>query len=392
MSLSLAIPPERLWPADAAWATRPDISLLDLLGFQPVLADMLTGMMTGCMGTRPAVRHASVATEGIRALFRRAGYDLSERTLVYQTEAEAQQIAQDLVRDGYRIAAAYPFPPGQFADSGLVVPPALWAQLNRKDRLADLVPSAHLPRRQILSIDAAQDLSFAGPVFVKHAGPEPTGWGFAVRACRTAAEMRGALAELQRVGVRTVVVEAAEDILRCWCVCIVISEEAVEVPGAALQTFSEAGRQSGSLIDPEQAPPDTVLAVAAQAGRVAQRMGYRGPAGMDIGLARDGRVIAFDPNFRLNSSSAQVLLHQGAVGRAGSAVSLSVNLAVPLPMAEALVRLEGPVSDGSFIPTRLGDAALLPVAEGLSRITGFVLGETVERAEAASASLSGLLS
>lgn len=63
MTLTPAVSPDRLWPAEAAWAARPEIGMLRLLGFRPVLTDMITGMMTGFMGTRPAVRHACVATE-----------------------------------------------------------------------------------------------------------------------------------------------------------------------------------------------------------------------------------------------------------------------------------------------------------------------------------------
>lgn len=321
-------------------------------------------------------------------LFRRAGIDLSERTLIYRTEAEARAIALRLLDEGHRIAAAYPFPSGLLPEAGQVVPTALYERLNRKDGLADLVPPEHLAQRSILSIEEAAALPFTAPVFVKHAGPEPTGWGFAVRQCLTGAELRGAVADLAQMGVRTVAVETAEDVLRCWCVCMVIADDGVEVPGAAMQLFSAAGRQSGSLIDPAQAPPDRVLEIAAHAGRVAQAMGYRGPAGMDIGLTRDGRIIAFDPNFRLNSSTAQVLLHQSAADRTGAGVSLSFNLSTTLPMAEALERLAGPVSESIFIPTRLGDAAELPTADGLSLITGFVMGETAERAKAATEALA----
>src|SRR5262249_30569091 len=101
----------------------------------------------------------------------------------------------------------------------------------------------------------------------------------------------------------------------------------------------------------------------------------------DIGQTSDGKLVVFDPNFRFNTSSAQVILHRSAAERAGLTVSLSAHSASSLTLRDLARALRGPIDDGWLVPTRVIDGTLLPTAEAASMCTGFVLG--VDRADAA---------
>jgi hypothetical protein len=62
---------------------------------------------------------------------------------------------------------------------------------------------------------------------------------------------------------------------------------------------------------------------------------------LDIALADDGGFIVFDPNFRFNTPSTQVLLHEAAAARDGLAASCSAHAATLLPFETIRRRIEG---------------------------------------------------
>jgi hypothetical protein len=161
--------------------------------------------------------------------------------------------------------------------------------------------------------------------------------------------------------------------------------------GAAEQMFDAPGKQAGSVVDPETPLPAAGIRLAVEAGNKAAEMGFRGIAGLDIGATPEGRMIAFDPNFRFNSSTQQALLHEPAARRSGLSCSLSFNRPVPLPFAEVARLTAGPIAEEWFVPTRLFDGALCPAAEGKSICTGIVLGADRRDAEARGRQLAALL-
>ena len=103
-------------------------------------------------------------------------------------------------------------------------------------------------------------------------------------------------------------------------------------------------------------------------------MGFIGVAGLDIGRIADGRLIVFDPNFRFNACTQQILLHNAATERAGLTVSRSVVADVSLSVRSLIKRLQSAVEDGWFVPTRIVDRSILSNEKGKSILNGFVLG------------------
>lgn len=122
-------------------------------------------------------------------------------------------------------------------------------------------------------------------------------------------------------------------------------------------------------------------------GKRAQEAGYIGLAGCDIGETSDGRLVVFDPNFRINASTAQVLLHRSAAQRMRASVSMAVSLRTSRPFPEMLTRIRDLVASGLFVPLRGMDAGYLSAANGISSLIGFVLGDSAATASATAALL-----
>ena len=386
--LTPCVPMDRLYPRDAAFMTRTDLARTRFLEFQTLNLDSITNIFLGLMNGLSTVRHRAGVTEDILTLFERAGLPVEEDMHVYETGEEAEAFADALIAKGKKLFFLYPLREARFADSNFLVTPALWARLNAKGQLADLVASEHLAPRRLAPL--AEIKTFERPVYVKDASGEASGGGCTVRACLTADAWTKALAELSALGIETAVIEDALPVETCWCVCLVIEPNQTTYAGAAEQVFSSPGVQTGNIVDPDNPLPEEGVRIAIEIGERARALGYVGVAGLDIGRTRDGRLIVFDPNFRMNSSSSQTLLHAAAAGRAGLPVSYSTFSLSPLPFAEIKRRLLGPIDDGWYLPARLLDATHHPGADR-SPCGGIVLGASRADAIAAAAKIESLL-
>lgn len=350
----------------------------------PFRLDTGTGVVLALMGDMPLICHESTATPSILQFFRNVGLEPARFLSTYRDEAESVARAREHVAQGRRLAYIYPPPRELSADAALVVPVALYGQLNDKARLDSYVGSEHLPLHRIVSVDSLDEAAaflWGEAVFVKACHAGASGAGVDIRYCPDAASRAGALEWLRSraaelTGVR---VEQALDIPSCWCVNIAVLDAGVRYLGAATQLFSAPGRQTGSRIDPDDLPSEVVVRIAMQIGEIARQQGYRGVAGLDIGTTRSGDPYVFDLNFRLAASTPQVLLHEAAVARVGARISCSFNVLVHGPIEAALARVAPFARDGRFVPTRLYDAT--PLSGRRSVVTGFVVGRTIETAD-----------
>lgn len=385
------VDPDLLYPRHAAFAPRTDLFQTRYLGYSALQLDSLSGWLIGMFGERPTVRHEACAGDEVLALYRRAGLDVAEETLPYRTADEAFRIAGDLVERGCRLTWSWPPPEGRFGDDAHLVPPSVWRRLNAKQHLDELVPAEHLAARRLVSMAELVTLEPELPVFLKAGGEDATGWGYAVRHCPDRAsfdEARRWFAE--RGDLPGVLVEQALDVERSWCAGIAVVDATVCLGGAE-QLFGAPGRQSGSAVDPEQPFPEEGRSLAVRAGEAARARGFRGVGGLDIGRCRDGRLVVFDPNFRINSSTTQLLLHPPAAARAGLPASRSVQLAPPGSFAALADRLARAIDAGWFVPARVLNGEKHPLSGGRHMVSGFVLGEDRDRAEAAARSLERLV-
>jgi len=188
-----------------------------------------------------------------------------------------------------------------------------------------------------------------------------------------------------------VLVEQWIDVVHCWCAGLAINENGAMCFGGAEQVFSAPGKQSGSMINSENDFPPEAKALALQIGESAKRMGFRGIAGIDIGRSVDGRLFVFDPNFRVASSTSQLLFHPAASKRVGLPVSQSFQVTPSDSFDDVARRLHQPIDEGWFVPTRFFNGEKHPLSGGKHIITGFVLGADQNLAVAASQRLQEIL-
>lgn len=362
-----------------------------MLGYKALNLDTVTAHLAGLLNGRTAIRHEGGGGEEVFAIYRRAGIEVNEETLLYRTPEEADALADALIAQGKRLFSPYPLPADRFPDNGLLVPPALWRFLNAKINLDAIVPPEFLPGRKCLPCTELASFELPGPLFLKATGDSATGWGYAVHPCHdrvTFDNARRWFAE-HRDSVTDVLVEEWVEVSICWCAGIAISDKETLCFGGAEQIFSSPTKQSGSMIDPECMFPEEGRLLAVHVGEAARRLGYRGIAGLDIGLRNDGRLVVFDPNFRVNLSTAQLLFHDSAVTRTGHSATCSFHSEPSCAYSKLVASLEAPIGDGWFVPTRLFNGEKHPLSMGKHLVTGFVLGHNRIEAEAAAKALKG---
>ena len=372
-----ALSAAQLYPEKSVYMARTRLPEVAMLGYSHLQLDTATSMLMGLLNGYATVRHAGAVGDEILGLFASAGIAVCEQMHVYKTEAQAINCATALVRDGHKLFWPYPLPENLYPESAHLVPPNLYRQLNAKQNLAELVPSKHLATQQHLSHSALTALSGATPICLKAGGDAATGWGYSVFPCRNQEELDSARAWFaeQRESIPLVLAEEWLDIDCSWCVGLAIGETETLCFGGAEQLFSSPCKQSGSIIDPARELPPTLEALAIKVGEKARQQGFRGIAGLDIGLEQSGKIIVFDPNFRIASSSAQLLFHPAASQRAALPVSHSLQLTPDASFADIEKTLRGPIDDGWFIPTRLFNGEKHPLSNGRHIITGFALGK-----------------
>ena len=379
-----------LHPPKTAYTVRSSLDRTRWVFWDASSLEAVTGFPLPVAGSMPLICHRGAATEEALQIMRLAGLEPPGDLRLYESEAEAVALMQALAAEGMKLAYTYPPPAGADDPARLLVPLKLYGALNDKASLEEFISPEHLAPRRFLTLEAARhEPPLEKPIYLKVSHAGACGGGVDVRYCGSVADWHGALDEFgarQSFGLR-LVLEEALDIPTCWCLSMAIRDDDVIHLGAAIQLFDKPGLQIGSLIDPSRPPSEAAIELALDAGAKARQRGYRGLAGADIGQDTQGRLFVFDLNFRINSSTPQVLLHDAATARVGARVSRSFNASVPHRLASLLERIAPYVAEGRFVPVRLYD----PGAGGNSRITGMVVEHSAEAAERFVSDLAGVL-
>ena len=364
-----------VFPKNAAFMSRTNLHETRMLGFKEVQLDSVTAYFFGVMNGLSTVRHVA-AKSGSAEFFEHAGIEINEDTRYYETEEEAEAHADALIKEAKKFFWPYPLPQGRYPESAQIITSDLYRTLNSKANLGMMVDSEFLPQRKLLSLEELADFETKYPVVLKAAGDAATGWGFAVHFCESRAELTKAKDWMYQQGssVPLVVVEEKIALKNCWCAGIAVSATKTECFGGAEQIFSAPGRQAGNLIDSENAFPQAARRIVAQIGEKARELGFCGIAGVDIGLAENGRFYVFDLNFRFNASSTQLLFHESAVKQSGFPVSHSIQVEVQASLDELQSRIFPLIDEGRFVPSRFFNGDRHAASCGIHIINGFVYG------------------
>jgi hypothetical protein len=372
------------------YVRRPTPSGVRWLPKEPGVVDFVGGGQTAIAGPMPVVAAAATATPEILGLLARAGLPLAREIHTYRTVEEYLTLVRALGASGLRLAFQTQHATTEIDPSRCVVDPDIARDLNDKGRLAEFVPAALVPRRQVLPPDdvpAGEALVADGPVVLKASNRLASGAGMSVRVCRTAAEADAARAEMaQEPGV---VVEEGLDIERSACLHFLIHRDgSVESLGTAEQVCDDRGGYHGNWLDADADAlvSDGLLAAVQGIAQRGAAHGYRGFAGIDVAFPRGRGPLVLDLNFRMNGSTPAALLRASLEGRGVRAVR-SRSFAGARDFPALLAEVRAATERGTLVPLALYDPRESPVG-GRPRVSALVVGSTRAAVAAEEARLS----
>lgn len=357
-----------------------------LPGGDPSLFDALTGNQLAVVGDMPVVCSVGAATDEAMDLYALAGLAPATDLRVYRGEADAARVVRELAASGRKLVIQHVYPAGELPDEVFWVRPQLLSRLNNKANLGAFVPAAHVPPRavrapaEVFGGAAALEL----PIVLKAATDGSSTGGAAVAVCRTRGDLTAAAERL--AGCDAVIVEPFLRIAQNVCLHFaVMPDGAARYFGHAEQDVTPGGQYRGNWIDAgTPLDPRVVDACRACVERAAAE-GYRGIAGIDAAVLDDGRVVVLDLNFRVNGSTAAVLLAPAVRRARGPCVMHLRGFVSRHDFRTTVAAAAAAVRRGTLIPLGAFDPAAAGHAGHASRVSGLVIGPTradVARAEA----------
>ncbi|MDD5557385.1 MAG: ATP-grasp domain-containing protein [bacterium] len=359
------------------------------MGLEEPHLDFLTGGQLTVMGGMPILCAAGVSTpEGLR-LLRDAGFETASEIHRFRGESDYRRMLSALGGEGRRVAVQHLLPVSELPAEHCLVPPAVLSFINNKGNLSELVAAPHVPPREVVPSAGLLRSRPALPCVIKAVTDESTGGGFDVAVCRSAAEFTLAAERFRTCP--QVVVEGFIEMRRNLCLNYgVLPDGRVVYIGSAEQVCRPDGIYEGNWIDGESDAPDAAAAIGAAIARAGRDRGYRGCVGIDLAVLEDGRTVVYDLNFRVNGSTASLLLAD----------------AIRRNLDRTVIRYRGWQWEGTYrgmldaVYTAMGRGILLPlssydpVAGGHSRtqprLKCLVLGATREEVRERERELAGM--
>ncbi len=291
------------------YAPRAHSKTCDWIMRDPAVLDWITGNQLPIAGDMPVVCSAGVTTPLGLELLSEAGLLPATSIHRYRDEPHAIEIATGFAGCGTKVVVQHIYPDGLLNDSALWIDARLLSYLNNKSHLAELVPEEHVASRFVTNAAAffgncaAQRL----PIVLKVATDLSTGGGADVAICRTIDDLTAARERLAGCG--RLVVESCQSILRNLCLhYAVMPDGTVRYLGFADQDISENGRYRGNWMSLGSTLPAEAIDIGVAIAKRGALLGYRGFVGIDIAQTNEIPWVVLDLNFRVNGSTAAVLL------------------------------------------------------------------------------------
>jgi hypothetical protein len=356
---------------------------------EPHMVEFITGHSLSCAGRLPLICHrGTVAPDGLAAM-RDAGLAVADTRLVYDTRAQYRDHVLSLTGKALKAVTVYWTPPEVAPPRTTWIDPAVQQYLNNKGNLAELVPEQAVPQRKLTASGAevtAALHSMPLPTVLKVATDLPNGGGQDVMICRR--PRHRARANRRFGNGDTLIFEEVLNIAENHCVqYAILPETTVAYVGASSQLCLPNGVHAGNLIDPDLAPSRQVIALGREIALRGAALGFRGIAGFDIVVTDDGRPMAIDLNFRLVSSTAQVLLHPRLSRERGLIVSRLAFCTFDGSLGELLRTCRLHIHAGWLVPLAMFDPVYGHAGRGPARGRFLIFGESQEAAAAREAVL-----
>lgn len=334
--------------------------------------DFLSGGQLVALGGMPAVCARAVVTRRSVELLDAAGLSVPDDLRTYDSHESYRSVLRQLARGAGPVAMQHVHPERELAGRSYLVPPDVLSRLNNKANLGELVPADHVPPRTTLTPAALNEMTARAPVAIKAATDESTGGGYAVRVCRTSADVDQARQFFARC--TAVVVEPLLTMEQNLCVqySAAIDGE-VRYIGTSEQVIDSNGRYAGNWLH-----RGTELPAAVELGRVimerAVASGYRGFAGFDMAVTSLRRLLVFDLNFRTNGSTVSLLLLRSVEEILGPQVVRLRSWTTSKMFGQVADVVKRWVADGALLPLCVYDPGPATERGRETRLMGMVLG------------------
>lgn len=375
---------ERYYPEGCFLAPRADERWGRWHSADPHVIEFMTGQALSCGGDLPLIcQRGTLSPAGLSAM-RDAGLRVASQVHPYADRNDYPATVARLVSEGLRPIMPY-WNPGDIGAAGEpLVAPDLHCLLNNKAKMDQLVPEAGLPRRRSIGtgdIAAAAIRHEPLPFVVKVATDLPNAGGVDVAIVRKDRHRRRAI---RQFGSDTsLIVEAYLEIAHNHCVqYAVLPDGSVEYLGSSAQVCMRNGVHVGNIVDPAKPVATAAIALGRSIAERGAALGFRGIAGFDIVTTTTGETLALDLNFRLVSSTAQVLLHEELSNERNLPLSRLVFCRFDGELGEMMRRCAGGIRSGWLAPLATFDPLYGQLGQGQSRARMLVFGKSLPELEA----------
>lgn len=356
----------RASPNACAWLPTGDAAL-----------DFLTGAPLCIIGSTPVLCSACVSTPEGLELLRHAGFPVAAEIYRFRDGADYLRQLKQLSGGDKKIALYHAHPAAEIEPESCLVSSGVLSFLNNKAHYEELVDASYLPRQRTLkSSSIVAELSEGPfPLVLKAATDESTGGGFDVAICRAASDLEQAALFLQSSAY--VVVEEFLPMVRNLCLGYAVNGEGdITYLGCSEQVIDNHGKYLGNWIGVEIEAPGEAIALGEGIVREGFKRGYRGIVGMDMAVMENGRVLVFDLNFRVNGSSATLILAKSIYDNLGSRIIRLKRLSAQGTYREMLDAVYAAMDKGMMWPLNSYDPQAGGTPQAVPCLTALILGKT----------------
>ncbi|WP_102347713.1 ATP-grasp domain-containing protein [Bacillus sp. Marseille-P3661] len=353
---------------------RPSYSGYGWLSKNQISLNSSTGSPFAIAGSMPVVYSNFISTKECFELYRLANLTIPSSIYEYGSAEQYQQLLNTFIKNNQKLIINYVHPPEEIPDYAYWINPQLLAYLNNKMNLQQLVPIAHIPKRETVHPSDLTSFQHSTFPFVIKAGTEqPTGGGHDVIICTSSEDLT--IAHKLFSASEFVIVEEYLPILKNYCIQFAKTFDGeIIYLGVTEQITNSNGLYMGNWIEKDLEPPNRVLALGREIMEQACAMGYRGIAGFDIVETEDNRVLAIDLNFRFNGSTAPLLLSNNIFKHSKSSILLFRSWATNLPYSKVMNIYRRAINNGWLIPLYISKPYYHHHNKPVTRLSGIIAG------------------
>lgn len=372
----------QIYGSDVIYSPRASPNACTWLPHDEFILDSMTGGQIPVAGDMSIFCAAGASTpEGLQ-LLRDAGFDIPRVVFRYSAVTDYLHKLKNLYNERRKIVLLHVHPASELPPEACWVKPETLSFLNNKANLATLVSPRHVPTRRMLmpSRLVIELSSHRFPLVVKAATDESSGGGVDVIICRTSRDLKRATVLFQSCA--RVVIEEFLPIKRNLCLNYAATAEGmINYLGCAEQLSDAQGKYQGNWIDATTMAPPLAIEIGTRVVAAGFALGYYGCVGIDMALLEDDRIVVFDLNFRVNGSTAALLLAESVQRTSGRTVLRFRPLQGSGTCRDLFNSAYAAIHKGIFLPFSSYDPEAGGYPRTRPRMTGLILGNTREEVE-----------